>query len=426
MAPVTLGTTNVGTITVYPVPVITQLSIKSALAGAQATMTVTGTTLASPTTFAFQPGGSSPITAKVVSASADGTSAVLALTIPSANAIGTYALVATNLAGSTTTTISQLNRFTVVDPNSTADTDGDGFLDVIEAVYGTDPLDPASVPVILLETETESVAFSVLNAPVYNSGVTEVDAGFSALNEPVYNSGIQEVESVSFSLLNAPVAGVGIPEVDSVSFSVLNDPVFDSGITEVDSVSFSVLNAPNGIGGISENDSYFGVLNNFTGSMRPSSPTAETAQPASSAAPAAVAPGALPVDPLIDSDGDGLPDWLEMLIGTDPHNPDTDGDGLNDFDELYLYRTSPLNADTDGDGFSDGMEVLFGSDPLDPNSTPLNKQPRGGPARSDEQKGNPNEQLQKQSRRRGSRLGLALRRAGLLLPLRSAARNHIQ
>ncbi|MGD9101136.1 MAG: carbohydrate-binding domain-containing protein, partial [Anaerolineae bacterium] len=45
-------------------------------------------------------------------------------------------------------------------------------------------------------------------------------------------------------------------------------------------------------------------------------------------------------DPM-DSDGDGLPDWIEDANHngvvdegeTDPHNPDTDGDGLSDGDE---------------------------------------------------------------------------------------------
>lgn len=31
-----------------------------------------------------------------------------------------------------------------------------------------------------------------------------------------------------------------------------------------------------------------------------------------------------------DTDGDGVPDASEVLLGTDPLNPDTDGDGLND------------------------------------------------------------------------------------------------
>jgi hypothetical protein len=49
----------------------------------------------------------------------------------------------------------------------------------------------------------------------------------------------------------------------------------------------------------------------------------------------------------VDSDGDGLPDWLELEIGTNPRNPDTDGDG-----------------------FPDGLEIVLGSDPLDRESVP--------------------------------------------------------
>jgi hypothetical protein len=44
----------------------------------------------------------------------------------------------------------------------------------------------------------------------------------------------------------------------------------------------------------------------------------------------------------VDSDGDGLPDDLELQIGTDPQNPDTDGDGLNDRLE-YLMRSVGLD-----------------------------------------------------------------------------------
>ena len=35
-----------------------------------------------------------------------------------------------------------------------------------------------------------------------------------------------------------------------------------------------------------------------------------------------------------DTDGDGLPDWKENVIGTDPTNRDTDGDGILDGEEL--------------------------------------------------------------------------------------------
>ncbi|MBS2026810.1 MAG: VWA domain-containing protein [Deltaproteobacteria bacterium] len=39
-----------------------------------------------------------------------------------------------------------------------------------------------------------------------------------------------------------------------------------------------------------------------------------------------------------DTDGDGLPDWYEQQIGTDPLNPDTDGDGYSDGLEDYFRR----------------------------------------------------------------------------------------
>ncbi len=47
----------------------------------------------------------------------------------------------------------------------------------------------------------------------------------------------------------------------------------------------------------------------------------------------------------------------------------SDGDGLCDSDEL-LMGTDPYKADTDGDGYPDGLELTLGSDPLDPNSLP--------------------------------------------------------
>ena len=49
-----------------------------------------------------------------------------------------------------------------------------------------------------------------------------------------------------------------------------------------------------------------------------------------------------------DPDSDGLPNWKESLIGTDPNNPDSDNDGIND-----------------------GDEVAIGADPLKEGSEPL-------------------------------------------------------
>jgi len=74
----------------------------------------------------------------------------------------------------------------------------------------------------------------------------------------------------------------------------------------------------------------------------------------------------------VDSDGDGIPDDVEISLGLDPHNPvdaqeDFDRDGLTNLREFQL-GTNIRVFDTDGDGIGDGLEVQTGSNPLDPNS----------------------------------------------------------
>ncbi len=92
------------------------------------------------------------------------------------------------------------------------------------------------------------------------------------------------------------------------------------------------------------------------------------------------------LDLLLDSDGDGLTDWTELFLGTDPEDPDTDGDDVPDGEDLapldpnlsYTIETiplldgeeinphpasgrpatDPLNPDTDGDGIPDGIDAL--------------------------------------------------------------------
>ncbi|MSQ02278.1 MAG: hypothetical protein EXR71_10380 [Myxococcales bacterium] len=72
-----------------------------------------------------------------------------------------------------------------------------------------------------------------------------------------------------------------------------------------------------------------------------------------------------------DTDGGGANDGAEVLVdGTDPLDPaddillDSDGDGLTDTEE-GLLGTDPENPDTDGGGVGDGAEVEAGTDPLD-------------------------------------------------------------
>ncbi len=67
-----------------------------------------------------------------------------------------------------------------------------------------------------------------------------------------------------------------------------------------------------------------------------------------------------------DMDGDGLTNLEEIKFNTDINRKDTDNDNLSDYDEIYVYKTNPLNPDTDDDGIYDGDEILLGLDPLNP------------------------------------------------------------
>ena len=73
-----------------------------------------------------------------------------------------------------------------------------------------------------------------------------------------------------------------------------------------------------------------------------------------------------------DSDGDGLADFVEAQLGTDPALPDTDGDGLEDGQEVLVYGSDASVQDTDGDGCNDGAETSGDAtrgglrDPLNP------------------------------------------------------------
>ncbi|MCX6354563.1 MAG: lamin tail domain-containing protein [Candidatus Aureabacteria bacterium] len=93
-------------------------------------------------------------------------------------------------------------------------------------------------------------------------------------------------------------------------------------------------------------------------------------------------PTITPLPPPVDSDGDGLMDYLDPC----PHVADCDHDGLADGEEDVDFNgsvdpgeTDPANPDSDGDGISDGSldpdgdgPIAHGADtdPLNPDTTP--------------------------------------------------------
>lgn len=63
-----------------------------------------------------------------------------------------------------------------------------------------------------------------------------------------------------------------------------------------------------------------------------------------------------------DTDGDGLTDYEEYLLGSDLRDQDTDKDGLKDAEEVNRWLTSPVSVDSDGDANGD-------NDALPPNAS---------------------------------------------------------
>jgi hypothetical protein len=70
-----------------------------------------------------------------------------------------------------------------------------------------------------------------------------------------------------------------------------------------------------------------------------------------------------------DRDGDGMPDPWEEQMGLDPNIDDSkldhDGDGLTNLEEFF-HGLDPWNADTDGDGIPDGLEIGGGNGEPEP------------------------------------------------------------
>jgi hypothetical protein len=68
-----------------------------------------------------------------------------------------------------------------------------------------------------------------------------------------------------------------------------------------------------------------------------------------------------------DQDGDGLPAWREYLAGTDPLVVDTNGNGLSDLIDVLRHNQTG-NPDDDGDGVPNALELLMGTDPFNPDT----------------------------------------------------------
>jgi len=165
------------------------------------------------------------------------------------------------------------------------------------------------------------------------------------------------ISGLTFSILNSSVPpGPNTYTITGIPFSILNStPPPGPQTYAISGLTFSILNsiAPTGPQTYSISGLTFSILNG-------SAPATQSALRAPSLG------FRIPVDPAYLAEA--LARGAQRVDGK-PVCVDTDGDGICDSDELII-GTNPFLADTDGDGYPDGLELQLGSDPLDPKSTP--------------------------------------------------------
>ena len=78
-----------------------------------------------------------------------------------------------------------------------------------------------------------------------------------------------------------------------------------------------------------------------------------------------LAAGTLPASAATDTDGDGVPDAAEAVLGTDPLVADTDGDGVSDLaDKQPVNAENPISQTGKPNGFGFKAKVEDNFDPI--------------------------------------------------------------
>jgi len=389
--------------TILPLPNVLSLSPKATLAGTAFTLTVAGTNLTG-STFAFSP--MLPITSQTVNSG--GTSATL-LVSPPASALGYYTLVAANGIGQSSAvpvfgfleSATVFNTISIPGSNPNADpdqdgltnaqeltggtdplnpdTDGDHYPDGIEVLFGSDPLNPLSIPTIPTSAGYYTAPpFSLENtiSPAVFSPQTYLAGGLrlsllNTISPASFSPQTYKVSGLNFSMLNSisPASfSTQTYQASGLSFSMLNSispASFSTRTYQASGRAFSMLNAISPAAFSTQKYESIGL---------PFSILNGTPPPLSASRPGLFRSGVdapslrwlLPVDAAFIAAA--LARGAQRIDGK-PVCQDTDGDGLCDDDELVI-GTNPYIADTDGDGFPDGLEVTLGSDPLNPKSIP--------------------------------------------------------
>ncbi len=236
----------------------------------------------------------------------------------------TRPLLADTDGGSVRDGVEDTNRNGAVDPGERnpndplddvtlpTDTDGDGLPDVLETALGTDPNDA--------DTDDDGVLDGA--EPNFASD-TDGDGLINALDEDSDNDGL--LDGTELGVSTPPAAtnvarGRFIPDADP-------------------STTTSAVNPDTDRGGLRDGAEDLNRNGNIdAGERNPNNPADDQGVP--------------------DTDGDGLPDDVERVLGTDPNDADSDDDGILDGAEPNFA------SDTDGDGLINALDEDSDNDAL--------------------------------------------------------------
>jgi hypothetical protein len=249
-----------------------------------------------------------------------------------------------------------------------ADSDGDGASDGEELDAGTDPLDPAWSPVVVMLTPGTYLDF-------------EADDGALVASSADWRHGVvASGPGTGWSGSQAWATNLAGSYTNNLREYAYLPPVDLTGVSAA-TISFRLWMEGSTGDGVSVEAWYPG---NGWATLHPDTPAYESTDAEGRPAWRSQSPrgryvwAALPLDAFaggtvrlrlaLRSDGawTAVGAYVDDLA-IDAEAADPDGDGLiGVLDEFYAYGTDPYLADTDGDRFDDGVEVDAGTDPLNP------------------------------------------------------------
>jgi len=198
---------------------------------------------------------------------------------------------------------------------------------------------------------------SIMDHAESSSASIEIDVEGNYIAQLIVNDGLldSKADTVFVSTTNTrPVAAIDeIPSMESGEIVTLNSSSSTDSDGDQLNYHWSILSSPAKV------NELLSVSNEATTSFIPLLDGDYVLQLLvnDSELLSAASNALISVDIGLDSDGDGLSDKAEQVLGTDVNLSDTDEDNISDGDEIRLHGTDPNLADTDGDGLSDDEEI---------------------------------------------------------------------